>query len=216
MGFSNRLWAVVVSVLLSATLARAQSEGTEVKVMVLDNARISSSVLSKAETEAGRIFRGSNIGIHWVNCLKKGERENCHHAPGANEFMLHIVPDGRTRSEMVFGEAFLGDDGSGKYADIFFNRVQAASGTPELDTAQLLGAVTAHELGHLLLGSRSHSAYGIMQPVWEKECLRRIWMGSLLFTREQAQSMQRRIDVSSPSLTAIRGPYRADPDAGYK
>jgi len=116
---------------------------------------------------------------------------------------------------MVFGEAFLGDDGTGKYADIFFNRVQAASGTPELDTAQLLGAVTAHELGHLLLGSRSHSAYGIMKPLWQKECLRRIWMGSLLFTREQAQAMQRRIDVNSPSLTATRGPYRGNPGPRY-
>ena len=116
---------------------------------------------------------------------------------------------------MVFGEAFLGEDGSGKYADIFFNRVMAASATPELDTAQLLGAVTAHELGHLLLGSRSHAAIGIMQPVWEKDCLRRIWMGSLLFTREQAQAMQRRIDLSSPSLTATRGPYRGNPGPRY-
>lgn len=213
MGFKEKLLAGIAGVLLCASLAGAQSEAG-ITVMVLDSARVPSAVLKKAENEAGRIFRNSEVRIRWVNCLKKGEKEDCHHTPGANEFMLHIVPDGKTQSDLVFGEAFIGEDGTGKYADIFFKRVLGASETPELNTAQLLGAVTAHELGHLLLGSRSHSFTGIMEPVWKKECLLRIWMGSLLFTREQAQAMQRRVDTVSPSVMAVRGPYRSEPGSG--
>lgn len=214
MGFKRKLGAGITGVLLWASLAGAQSDDAAIKVMVLDSAGIPSAVLAKAEAEAERIFRKSEIEIHWVNCLKKGEKESCHHAPGANEFMLHIVPDGKTGSDLVFGEAFMGEDGSGKYADIFFKRVLAASETPELNTAQLLGAVTAHELGHLLLGSRSHSSMGIMEPVWKKECLLRIWMGSLLFTREQAQAMQRRVDTLVPSVMAGQGPYHQEFEPG--
>ncbi len=214
MGFKEKLLAGLAGVLLWTSLARAQSEDARIKVMVLDSVGISSAVLTKAETEAGRIFRNSDIEIRWVNCLKKGEKETCHHPPGANEFMVHIVPDGKTRSDLVFGEAFLAEDGSGKYADIFFKRVLAASENPELNTAQLLAAVTAHELGHLLLGSRSHSGTGIMEPVWKKECLLRIWMGSLLFTREQGLSMQRKLDTLAPSVMAGQGPYHQEFEPG--
>jgi len=213
-GFKGKLNIGIAGVLLWTSLAGAQSEDARIKVMVLDGVGISQAVLGKAETEAGRIFRNSGVEIRWVNCQKKGERESCHHVLGVDEFLVHIVPDGKTRTDTVFGEAFLGEDGSGKYADVFFNRVQAAAAVPGLNSSQLLGAVTAHELGHLLLGSRAHSASGIMEPVWEQECLRRIWMGSLLFTREQAQLMQRRVDTLVPSVMAVRGPDHSEPGTG--
>jgi hypothetical protein len=215
-GFKGKLGTAIVSFLLWASIAGAQSdEAGRLKVMVLDSAGLSPAVLRRAENESARIFRDAGIDILWINCLKRGEAETCHHVLEANEFMLHIVPRGNTRTDLVFGEAFLGEDGSGKYADVFFDRIKAGSGPPELDTAQLLGAVAAHELGHLLLGSRAHSHAGIMQPVWERECLRRIWMGSLLFTQEQARSIQLRIGVRTRTLMAVRGPYRKGFDPGY-
>jgi hypothetical protein len=215
-GFKWKRGTAIASFLLWASIAGAQSsEAGRFKVMVLDSAGLSASILRRTESESARIFRDAGIGIQWINCLKRGEPETCHHVLGANEFMLHIVPRGNTRTDLVFGEAFLGEDGTGKYADVFFDRIQAASGPSELDTAQLLGAVAAHELGHLLLGSRAHSRAGIMQPVWEQECLRRIWMGSLLFTREQARSIQLRFGARTRTLMAVRGPYRKGFDPSY-
>ena len=208
MGFKGKLGTGIASVLLWASMSGAQANEPgriKVKVMVLDSVGLSPTVLARTEKEAARIFADAAIHVEWINCQKKGESETCHHAPRADEFMLHIVHHGKTRTDLVFGEAFLGEDGSGKYADVFFDRIQDASNLPELDTAQLLGAVAAHEVGHLLLGSRAHSSSGIMQPVWEKECLRRVWMGSLLFTQKQAQSMQQRFGVSPGTLLAATG-----------
>lgn len=215
MGFKEKRWVGITAVLLWSALGVAQSDSSGITVMVIDSAKVPSAVLQKAEAEAERIFRNSGVEIRWVNCLKKGEKRDCHHTPGTNEFMLHIVPDGKTQSDMVFGEAFLGEDGTGKYADVFFSRVRAAAETPELNTSELLGAVTAHELGHLLLGSRSHSKTGVMEAVWKQDSLRRIWMGSLLFTREQAQAMQRRVDTATPSLMAVRGLYHTYSDLSH-
>jgi hypothetical protein len=205
-GFKGKLGTAIASILLCASISGAQAnEPGRIKVMVLDSVGLPTSALARTEKEAARIFGSASIQVQWINCQKKGESENCHHAPLADEFMLHIVHHGKTKTDLVFGEAFLGEDGSGKYADIFFDRIRDASNPPELDTAQLLGAVAAHEVGHLLLGSRAHSSAGIMQPVWEKECLRRVWMGSLLFTRKQAQSMEQRFGASSGALMAARG-----------
>lgn len=205
MEFKGKLGTAIASILLGTSISAVQAnEPGRIKVMVLDSVGLSQVVLHRTEDEATRIFRSAGIQVQWINCQKKGESENCHHSPRTDEFMLHIVHHGKTKTDLVFGEAFLGEDGSGKYADVFFDRIQAVSNPPELDTAQLLGAVAAHEVGHLLLGSRAHSSAGIMQPIWEKECLRRVWMGSLLFTRKQAQSMQQRFGASPRTLVAAR------------
>jgi len=198
-------------VLLWAGLAGAQQHDTaHIKVLVHDSVKLSPSLIRRAETEAGRLFRDAGVDIHWVNCSKPGETDNCHRVPRTDEFVLHIVPDGKTSSDLIFGEAFLGEDGTGKYSDVFFNRIRSAAGDPGLGVANLLGAVSAHELGHLLLGTRSHSLVGIMEPVWANESLRRIGMGTLQFTKEQSLSMKGRLDRGSVSLAlrvANRGTF---------
>jgi hypothetical protein len=107
--------------------------------------------------------------------------------------VVHIVRTGRVNSDSVFGVAFLGADGRGKYCDVFFGGVEKLHNSVGMSTARLLGAVTAHELGHLLLGSHAHSPIGIMMPRWEDQSLRRIGMGTLLFTSEQASVMKARL-----------------------
>ena len=51
----------------------------------------------------------------------------------------------------------------------------------EFELPMILGCVMAHELGHLLLGSNSHSDKGIMLPRWEVNQVRQLMMGTLLF-----------------------------------
>jgi len=48
----------------------------------------------------------------------------------------------------------------------------------------LLGHVMAHELGHLLLGSNSHSERDLMREMWWPDELRRAAIGKLFFTPE--------------------------------
>jgi hypothetical protein len=124
--------------------------------------------------------------------------------PSSDEFVLHFVPDGKTSSDSVFGEAFLGQSGEGKYIDIFFNRVRRANGKLTVDMGRLLGDITAHELGHLLLGSHAHAHSGIMEPIWEERSVRDIGMGTLLFTKDQSQRMKARFAGRSLSVSSRR------------
>jgi hypothetical protein len=190
MGFSSGWRLVLGSVLLWGSVAAAQDRNSGITVLVNDSAGVNPSVLRKAEREAGRLFASAGIEIQWVNCAKTDE---CRRILGPKEFVLHIVPGGQTRSDFVFGEAFLGEDGRGQYCDVFFDRLQRTQG--DVNLAALLGAVSAHELGHLLLGSHSHSGIGIMEPRWGQQGLRSIGMGRLLFTPEQARSMRNRISA---------------------
>jgi hypothetical protein len=54
----------------------------------------------------------------------------------------------------------------------------------------ILGSVVAHEVGHLLLGLNSHTSAGVMQPHWERNQVRQVMTGVLLFTHEQSKLIQ--------------------------
>ena len=195
MGFSSGWGSVLASVLLWSGVATAQDCGSQITVLVNDSAGVEPSVLKQAEREAGRLFEAAGIEIQWVNCA---QTNGCRRMLRPKEFVLHIVPGGHTRSDFVFGEAFLGEDGRGQYSDVFFERLRQAQA--DVDLALLLGAVSAHELGHLLLGSNSHSRIGIMEPRWQEDSVRKVGKGMLLFTQEQGELMRRRIQKEDLSV----------------
>src|SRR5262249_17442919 len=60
----------------------------------------------------------------------------------------------------------------------------------EFEAPIVLGCVIAHEIGHLLLGSKSHSFSGVMRSRWDREQIREATMGGLLFTPKQGRLMQ--------------------------
>jgi hypothetical protein len=60
----------------------------------------------------------------------------------------------------------------------------------EFEAPIILGCTIAHELGHLVLGTNSHSDAGIMQPRWESNQFRQLMIGNLVFTTEQSKLMQ--------------------------
>lgn len=198
MGFNLKTTAALLLFLLPgrlSALAPADSANTgPITIFVYNDARVPHSELAAAEQQASFIFRSSGITVEWLNCVDTHEiNEDCHHMFHPNEFVLHIVPHGHTSKDTVFGMAFLAGDGAGKYSDVFFDRVEIAHRETGTGAASLLAAVTAHELGHLLLGLDAHSPLGIMAPHWGTEDLRRINMGSLFFTSDQSSRIRERI-----------------------
>jgi hypothetical protein len=181
-----------------ACAAQSALQAADFTVQVINRAGVPRDVLGRAESEAARIFRAAGIHVAWNDCM---ETHQCHHAPGPRELVLSIVPDGHTASDLVYGVAFLDPAGNGKYADVFFRRVESAANVGESSVARLLGTVAAHELGHLLLGSHGHSFAGVMTPVWREKTLHDAGIGSLLFTREQAATMRAKTGASSDQLT---------------
>jgi hypothetical protein len=209
MGFNLKTLSALVSILLAATiLARAQADGPNtagITVFVYNDARVPPPELTAADQQASSVLREARVPIAWLNCLDAAEvKEACHHLLHPNELVVRILPKGRTSSDTVFGLAFLAEDGSGKYCDVFFDRIESMSRETGANAASLLAAVTAHELGHLLLGSRAHSWLGIMAPHWGEEDLRRISMGSLRFTPDQSSRMRARIQDSQTHTDTVR------------
>jgi hypothetical protein len=169
-----------------------------------DSAGVAAPILREAEKEASRVFRLAGIEIRWVDCGGSWPARPCKFTSNSDALVLHIVPNGRTTVASVLGEAFLGEGGQGRYADVFYDRMAAAASAWGTNLAALLGTVSAHELGHLLLGSQAHTLAGIMAPIWEQDNLQRVAMGTLLFNKEQSESMRARIVQRSLAASGHR------------
>jgi hypothetical protein len=96
-------------------------------------------------------------------------------------------------TDSVLGVSYVGEDGSGCYSNVFFEPAEELHKRLHVDLGTLLGHVVAHELGHLLLGTNSHSDTGIMRPHWNDRDLANAGKGELLFTQAQCQKMKEKV-----------------------
>jgi hypothetical protein len=81
-----------------------------------------------------------------------------------------------------------------------------------IELGTLLGHVATHEIAHLLLGTNSHAASGIMLARWGDHELERANMGSLLFHREEVAKMTERVaeGMRNEQLALAAATARAD------
>ena len=174
--------------------------GMQVRIAIHNDARVPETVLTQATQEATRIFRAAGVDSQWIVCQSPngGDSDSsiCSSRVDLSHISLRVVPWSAKLGDSIFGAAFLSEKGGGAYCDVFYPSVEKFRSDSDASPSRLLGHVMAHEIGHLLLGTHSHSAFGIMQPHWQEEELRRIGMGTLLFTPVQARKMQARLTMT--------------------
>ena len=192
----------------------------EITISVYDYARVSTELLAAAEEDARRVFRQAGVETVWATCLPKLEKiqpSDCY-IVDTTHLMLKILPraisaQARDRSD-VLGMALVDGKGVGYYAYVFYDSVQRVAEERKLGHA-VLGDVLAHEIGHLLLGSNSHSVSGIMSAHWYGEDLRRISEAAMLFTPSQARMLRDRLEshkvdipfVTRATATGLEAPF---------
>jgi hypothetical protein len=201
------MFLAAASVGFSQTTAIVGPE-LQVAISVYDYAHVSTGLLTAAEEDARRVFRQAGVETVWATCFPKPEKaepDGCS-AVDATHLILKILPraiaaSARERSD-VLGTAIVDEKGVGFYAYIFYDRVQRIAKERKLGHG-LLGDVLAHEIGHLLLGSNSHSVSGIMSAHWYGEELRRISEGAMFFAPSQSRMMRDRVASRQVDLPAV-------------
>lgn len=221
--FQAGLPFVLLFLLLSTTstnlLGKAPGRGKapdspRVTISVYNDSEVPANVLKPAENEASQVFRLAGIEVTWLNCRVPAENEEasraCREAVFPEHLHLRIVRRSLGLKGETMGISFQADDGSGCYADLFYEPMQELHQSDGADIASLLGHVAAHEIGHLLLGTNSHSAEGIMQVHWTAEELANSKVGGLVFLEKESSRMRARLTAS---LQASRERFNKVPRA---
>jgi len=205
-GLAFAAFVATVSIVISlygSNEAAAQSSGkkTETPVIVVwvyDYARIPKHTMARAEREVQKVLGAAAVRFEWVECPTSAKEVKVH--PVCQERMsdaglgLTILPTARGVADAYvdrdFGIAQVFNNGQfGHYAYVFYDRVQHTAELTGIPATQLLGSVIAHEFGHLLLRSSTHSKSGIMRAQWDRNDLQNLTWGQLKFTPAEKESI---------------------------
>ena len=184
-------------------------------VALFNDAHVPPTVLAGAQETASYIFAKSGIDIRWMLCGREDEsleeRNACSQPEFPDHLDMHIVKSCPHLPGSVFGISYLSPEGIGTQADVFYVKIAAFRQSPA-EMSTLLGYAMAHEVGHLLLGSNSHSPNGLMRADWRTKELIGMAQGGLGFVEEQTQTMKAKLSTfalrkeASPRRTATINP----------
>jgi hypothetical protein len=163
-----------------------------IDVLVLNNADVPAPIVAGARTAAQTIFTSAGIEIHWADA--QFVRAQCQSLKTVysirivNSATPHVAGD-------TLGFAFT----ETRVASVLYPAVDDFARAGRADVRRILGAVMAHELGHLLMGTTVHSLRGVMQATFD---LTLAEQGLLEFTPDEASAMRSRLN--SPARPSWR------------
>ena len=192
-------WILIFTFVLCGWVEAGAKKDLQITVVVYNDAAVPARVIESAKEIAARIYRDAGVAILW--------RDHSNPATGATELFVRIVRRSLNLPGDDFGIAFVGGDGWGVQADIFYSGIEQLTNDTSASAAQIMGHVMAHELGHLFLGMNSHSSLGIMQAHWTDQQLRLMSKGILKFDKRQAEAIGARLtsaDAAPPIAAALR------------
>lgn len=155
--------AMVVAFVIGLAMDTAAGQWESVTVVHVQNdAGVPATVLSKAEEVAFKIYAAARVPTIWIDGLTSLVDSNA--ALHLTVILLSRQAEHRMTSDAHVGFDVLGmAKRSASRAYVFFHRIDELATGRRLVTADLLGKIIAHEVGHLILPAGSHSLNGIMR-----------------------------------------------------
>ena len=193
-------WAGLAITLTGLVVPAAAFPHMKMTIRILDQANLSSGKLQKMERYVEQTLTSIDVDVTWVDC--KTSLDACKAARSANEFWLRILaqrPPSVKGGVDLMGFTQHGDKDGIQCVNIFYPMVEELSAHERTDSHLVFGAVVAHEIGHLYLGTNSeaHSQGGVMHGTWSHHELQLASIGELSFTREQGDRIRAAMTAAS-------------------
>ena len=188
-----------------------KSSVVNLTISVFNDAGVEQSVWLQAQGRATEIMRRSGISLSWLDCgsgVSRMPDPNCSAISYPTHFSVRVVPKISPVKGHIFGQTFQDAAGEGNYALVYYAGIKAFRAATTVSTGELLGCVIAHELGHLLLGTASHSPAGLMSGVWQDTELKQALRHNLLFSDDEGERMRFRFAAAATRLQKLHeSPY---------
>ena len=163
----------VISLAFPETISASGADPSPtIRVRVNNYTQATPAMLAGAEREAGRILGKAGLQTVWLDCpagqSTADPQDPCREPLEATDIVLRVLSESTQNKfqDTAFGFAVVPI-----LASVYYDYAVrlARSDNAEFEIPIILGCVIAHEIGHLLLGSNSHSVSGIMQGHWERD-----------------------------------------------
>ena len=185
---------------MSAMLVRA-ALALSVVVRLYDAHGVPVDTRAAALVDVNRILGDAGIHVTWAQCP-------CDGRVASSELMIRIVAASSSADPASLGFSYV-DVGQriGTLATVFADRVHALATLADVNEGELLGRAMAHEIAHLLLGTRDHANAGLLRGRWTSMELARNSPVDWQFSRSDAarlrQGLVRRLRTPATPATAL-------------
>ena len=179
-----------------ATIGIAKRADAEagIRVRLYNYAGVPQTTLASAKADASAILQTAGVSVGWAECpLREDDVSKdaaCHLPLSPRDLQMRVLDPGMAKrvraSRHCLGYALLAD-GFDSIAAVFFHRAVDLEGATLATRATILGAMMAHEIGHLLLKQNHHSETGVLRAFWGDEDLKMAAKGRLRFSPEEAR-----------------------------
>lgn len=174
------------------SMLAAAAAALTITVRVYDLYGLTPDQRAKALALAGETLAQANVTAQWVDCSRDEHGvapPPCLAVPKNGEMVLRFQR--RTdRGDHILGTAIVQDNGPNVLASVYAGSIAERSARTGVPMATILGRVTAHEIGHLLIGTNAHAPSGLMQATWD---LRSPYGDAWRFTRDDAAKIRSRM-----------------------
>lgn len=182
------------------SLLAAAATALTITVRVYDLYGLPPEERNRALALAAETLAHANVSATWIDCNRANgvAPPSCLAVLKEGELVLRF--QNRTeRGDHILGTAIVQNDGPCVLATIYAASIAERSVKTGVPMATILGRVTAHEIGHLLLGANSHAPTGLMKASWN---LRLPHLDEWQFTRADAAKIRRRLLARSDGVIA--------------
>jgi hypothetical protein len=200
--------AATLTILWNVPLAAAESEVPDVRIRILDYARIADDVIAHAQQRVSDIYKSIGVEMRWQVTVRPLDPSSsfADSLTEPSEFVLIMLSPRMSRRLKVapdaLGLAVVPPQGDGHIAYVLFDRVTRVAKAARSDVTDILGMVMAHEIGHLMLPDGSHSDSGLMRADWNIKELRRPLHPAFEFTIPQGETIRRHVRRRAPVVAA--------------
>ena len=170
----NTAVTIIITTLLAGlapATALALGDAPQISVRMYDAFGMPSAQRREAESTARAILAQAAIAVIWFDCVALARVEPasgvCAQPLGPLDLVVRLVAARSEPGPAVLGTALISPQQNlSCFATVFADSVVATTRRARTQFGRLLGRVIAHEIGHLLLGSSSHSQHGLMRAAW--------------------------------------------------
>jgi hypothetical protein len=177
-----------------------------VQVRVYDTAVMSAADQTVALRAATGVLAAAGIDITWLVCGgsdASAHPEACAVPLTRDELSVRLIRRPGTlsaRGQLSLGYSLVDmPAAAGTLATVYVNRVEwlvsqarvSGASVSGYTAAMVLGLAVAHEVGHLLLGTNTHAAAGLMRAVWSRSDLQHNDPSNWLFSAAESDAMSR-------------------------
>ncbi len=180
----------------------------QITIRIRDYAQSNPLVRQHAEEAAGNILQEAGVAARWIDSpVGSSSTADCSSTGSPLGLVVNLLPYAMSQ-RLHQGGGVLGFalEASGKdfgfIASVFYDVAKDRAAEHQQDLGELLGDAIAHELGHLLLGTSSHSGWGLMSAFWSGNQLRRASQGCLAFSDREAERIQAALSARALAATA--------------